>query len=87
MSYENDTNRRVKESLFRLINYVEGYNYSGYDPYDGLNAKRLEAIFGSKISRIFFTQLFKLSPIDIRRLVGVDASRNSKGIGLFCRHI
>jgi hypothetical protein len=74
----------VERSLTRLVCYLAENGFSGYDPYDALNSRLLSACSArSKILRIAFTQALKLSPINLRPLLGVPKGINPKGLGLF----
>jgi hypothetical protein len=58
----------------------------GWDPFDGLNSKAFKAvplISSSRFMRLAFIQLFKRSPINLRRIFLVPKGYNSKGLGLF----
>lgn len=77
--------RRLSEIAEQLLNKSEADNYCGYDPFDGLNSKVFErfpfvkdSLFG-----LAWTQLFKRSPINFRRILAVPKRRNPKGAGLF----
>ncbi len=59
--------------------------FRGYDPFDGLNS-RIFARSGlnrSALARIGWIQLHKRSLLNLRPLVGVEKTRNPKGIALF----
>jgi rhamnogalacturonyl hydrolase YesR len=75
----------VGKSLNQLSYYVEKENYQGWDPYDGLNSKLFRATPFNKIAfaRLLWIQLFKRSPINLRRLAMIPAGFNPKGIALF----
>jgi hypothetical protein len=74
----------VDDSLRRLRSYVESRNWSGYDPYDGLNSPILRwAALGLKYPRIAAIQFMKKSPMDLRPLLRVRPGHNPKGLGLF----
>jgi hypothetical protein len=70
------------ESLWQ---WCQARDYAGYDPYDGLNSSIFQAtpLRHSRVARLAWTQLFKRSPINFRKLAGVPRERNSKGIALF----
>ncbi|MEL0608943.1 aspartate-semialdehyde dehydrogenase [Vibrio echinoideorum] len=60
-------------------------NFSGFDPFDGLNA-RLFAAFPRLRNSLFglaWIQFFKRSPINLRSYFGVSKKRNPKGVALF----
>lgn len=75
----------MNKSLDGLLDYCESQEFKGWDPYDGLNSK-VFTIFGfSKIAffRLAWIQLFKRSPMNLRRPLLVPKGYNPKGIGLF----
>jgi len=75
---------KIDRSIEKLMRYLEGTGWAGYDPYDALNSPLLSRISSrSKWCRIAFTQALKLSPINIRPFVGVPKGINPKGLGLF----
>ena len=79
-------NSSVLKSFNLLKDYCEKQGYKGWDPYDGLTSKTFQAIpFISKkrVSRLAWIQLFKRSPLNLRRLLRVKKSYNSKGLALF----
>lgn len=75
----------LKESFQKLKNYCENEEYKGWDPYDGLNSKIFKAtpLKDWSLARLAWIQGFKLSPINLRRILAVPKGYNSKGIGLF----
>lgn len=78
----------VKDKLLRLKSYCEGEDFSGWDPYDGLNSKIFKVmpfVGKSAIARLVWIQLFKRNPVNLRRLLMVPKQRNAKGIGLFLK--
>jgi rhamnogalacturonyl hydrolase YesR len=78
-------NNKFLNSFKLLKSYCESQDFSGWDPYDGLNSK----VFGltpfkySPLARLIWIQGFKRSPINFRRLLLVPKEHNAKGIGLF----
>lgn len=73
---------KYQKTLLGLHEYCKNENYKGYSLYDSHNGKIPFEKFGSIIS--FYTnQLFKRSPINLRRLAGVEKGINPKGMGLF----
>src|ERR671916_2318531 len=59
--------------------------YAGPDPFDALNSRLFRAtpLRRSRLARLAWTQLFKRSPVNLRRLALVPAGRNAKGTALF----
>ena len=75
----------VQESFDKLRSYCENEGFKGWDPFDGLNSKvfnffKLDKI---RITRLAWIQLFKRSPINLRKLTMVEKDYNPKGLGLF----
>jgi hypothetical protein len=68
-----------------LLNWCRAHDFAGHDPYDGLNSRLFQAtpLRNSRAARIAWTQLFKRSPINFRKLTSVRRERNAKGMALF----
>ena len=69
-----------------LKNYCEEEAFQGWDPFDGLNSKlfqKLPLLRNNRLARLAWIQLFKRSPVNLRRITGVAKDYNPKGIGLF----
>jgi len=68
-----------------LWHWCRAHDFAGYDPYDALNSRLFQAtpLKHSRIARLSWTQLFKRSPLNFRRLALVPAERNPKGTALF----
>lgn len=64
--------------------YCKSEDYAGWDPYDGLNSRVFQKtpLNKSYWGRLFWTQGFKHSPINLRRIMLVDKGHNPKGLGL-----
>lgn len=74
----------VWKSLEKLRTYIEANDFKGYDPYDALNSPVLKVVSSrSKYLRIFFIQLFKKLPINLRQVFGIKKGLNPKALGLF----
>lgn len=67
-----------------LQNYCEKENFIGWDPYDGLNSIFIKKLYLDKffLFRLFWIQLFKRNPINLRKIFMVHKGYNSKGIAL-----
>ncbi|MFN8250482.1 MAG: hypothetical protein U0V75_01275 [Ferruginibacter sp.] len=78
---------KEKEAVFQqLKTYCEQEAYKGWDPYDGLNSRLLNAIPGlskSRLVRLAWIQAFKRSPVNLRKITGVKKDYNPKALGLF----
>lgn len=74
-----------QEQFDRLLDYCRKEDWQGYDPYDGLNSSLYPMMPDSKFLRIALIQLLKRSPINFRKLLGVEKGENPKGLALFVR--
>lgn len=72
-------------SFLKLKSYCEAENFSGWDPYDGLNSRLFQAtpLKHWDLARLIWIQAFKRSPINFRKLCSVPKSHNNMGLGLF----
>lgn len=71
----------IKDEL--LIGAIED-NYSGFDPFDGLNSKFFNKFFKTNgFIGLAWIQFFKKSPINLRTIFSVPKKRNPKGIAIF----
>ena len=75
----------VNHTLDKLLNYCEHQQFKGWDPYDGLNSEVFKVLGLKKtaILRLVWIQIFKRSPLNLRRLFLVSKGYNPKGLGLF----
>ena len=72
--------------LQQVLAAAETKDYQGYSKFDALNSPMLNKLaFGSKWLQLLYTQMVKASPVNLRPLLGVQTSRNPKGIALFAR--
>src|SRR5665213_1115843 len=76
----------VLKSLSALEAFCEKERFKGWDPYDGLNSRVFQSIPfipKNRLARLFWIQFFKRSPVNLRKIAGVEKEYNSKGLGLF----
>jgi hypothetical protein len=71
------------EALLAIRGWGEARDWRGYDPYDGLNSPAaplltLRTAFGRRL----LTQAVKLSPVNLRPLLGIKPEWNAKALGL-----
>jgi len=73
------------DSLLKVLAYCRQNDWAGYDPYDALNSKLFATfpILDSKIPRLVMTQALKLSPVNVRGILGVPKTQNPKALALF----
>ena len=77
-------NKDILEISQGLATWCEEHDFSGADPYDALNSPLMPVLtLGCKYGRIFWTQLFRRCPWNLRPFLLVPPGRNPKGIGLF----
>jgi hypothetical protein len=75
----------VTRTTFKLLHYCQENNWAGYDPYDCLNSKLLQAapLLNSRVPRLLLTQMLRRSPINIRPLLLIPKTQNPKALALF----
>jgi hypothetical protein len=75
----------IETTYERLIKWCRDRDYTGYDPFDGLNSKLFQAspLKHSRVARLAWLQFFKRSPINFRRIALVPPGKNPKGLALF----
>jgi len=76
----------LKQSILKLSVYCSQNNWSGFDPFDGLNSRIFRAIpiAQNRIGRLIFIQAMKRSPLNFRRIFLVPKGENPKGLAVFC---
>ncbi len=69
----------------RLFDWCKRENFSGYDPFDGLNSKFFQAtpLKYFSISRLAWLQMVKRCGKNLRPLLKIEKGVNAKGIALF----
>ena len=69
----------------QLSAWCRARGYAGADPFDALNSRLFRAtpLARSRLARLAWTQAFKRSPLNLRRLALVPPGRNPKGTALF----
>ncbi|CAN5832016.1 exopolysaccharide biosynthesis protein VpsJ [soil metagenome] len=68
-----------------LFAYCEAENFSGYDPFEGLNSPfvQLTPLKYFAPARLAWLQMVKRSPFDLRPILRIEKGVNAKGIALF----
>jgi hypothetical protein len=76
----------LQKSITRLLDYCQQNNWSGFDPFDGLNSRILNALplVQNRIGRLVFIQAMKRSPLNFRPIFLVPKEENPKGLAVFC---
>src|SRR2546430_6676690 len=75
----------LKQSALDLLAYCRERDWSGWDPYDGLNSPLFTTtpLLQNYFCRLAFIQFCKRSPINFRPLFRVPKQQNPKGLALF----
>src|SRR5262245_25654935 len=74
----------IESALARLDAWIEGQQFKGWDPYDTLNSALVRQLtFGQRRLGQAWIQIFKRSPVNLRRALGIRPDYNPKGMGLF----
>jgi rhamnogalacturonyl hydrolase YesR len=60
---------------------VEGHDYKGYEPFDGLSSAFRPLTFGNLFLERLLQQLVRQSPVNLRPLLGVTRKESTKGRG------
>ena len=67
----------------RIRNWGEAREWCGWDPYDALNSPAAHVLtLGTSLGRRLMLQAVKLSPFNLRPVLGIRPERNHKAIGL-----
>lgn len=77
------TEMNPRETCETALSWAKDRKYAGYDPYDGLNSPILSPFATNWLTRLVAMHSVNKSPVNIRPLLGIDAERNPKGMGLF----
>jgi polysaccharide biosynthesis protein VpsJ len=73
----------VSEGLGRIQAWGEARDWRGYDPYDALNSPVAGVLsLGTTFGRRLFTQAVKLSPLNLRPVLGIRPAWNAKALAL-----
>jgi len=70
---------------FEILRYWSNRDFKGWDPYDMLNSKVVQAIIPKNSHFLLWVciQLGKVLPINLRRVMQVPKTHNAKGVALF----
>jgi len=85
LKIDSDFQNKLEDSITRLLTYCQKNDWSGYDPFDGLNSKifALMPFHQNKLPRLAFIQFMKRFPINLRWILLVPKEQNPKGLALF----
>jgi hypothetical protein len=73
----------------KLLEYCRSRDWAGHDPYDAMNSRLFAALpfLDHRVPRIALTQLLKRSPVNLRSLLLIPPTQNSKALGLFLQSL
>jgi hypothetical protein len=71
----------LRDSISKLEKWVEGHNYKGYEPFDGLSSFLRPLTFSNLFLDRLLLQLVRQSPINLRPLMGVKPLDSTIGRG------
>ena len=81
-----ETSDRAADALSRVLNYAHARDYRGYGKFDALNSPLVKALtFNNRWLRFAASQVVKISPINVRPIIGVSPCYNPKGMALFAQ--
>src|SRR5258708_1095354 len=88
LGLDGRANKPVLEAIFsasdHLDSWIESQEFKGWDPHDALNSPLIGWLTQrSRYAGIFWLQLLKRSPLNLRRLLRIRKGYNPKGMGLF----
>lgn len=76
--------KEIASALKTLDLWIEREGFCGWDPHDALNSPLLRKLTaGSRLAKVFWLQLLKRSPLNLRGVLGIPKGYNPKGMGLF----
>jgi glycosyltransferase involved in cell wall biosynthesis len=73
----------IEEAVSRMRGWGEARDWRGHDPYDALESPFARVLtLGTRAGRRALTQAVKLSPLDLRPALRIEAAWNAKGVAL-----
>lgn len=86
MGPEPEIRHLLQQSITRLLAFCQQNNWSGFDPFDGLNSRifKVLPLVQNRIGRLVFIQAMKRSPLNFRSVFLVPKEENPKGLAVFC---
>jgi rhamnogalacturonyl hydrolase YesR len=83
--FDQASKDQIWQSIQRLSDWLEKHDYRGYDTFDGLSAFVRPLTFETKLLRTVLQQGVRRFPLNIRPLLGIPASRSTKGMSYIAR--
>jgi len=85
MSSVRTTVEDPASATLKLLAYCQANDWAGHDPYDALNSRIFQKLpfLDSRWPRLLMTQVLKRSPVNVRSLLLIPKTQNSKAMSLF----
>jgi hypothetical protein len=71
----------IWRSIELVRSWVEGHDYRGYEPFDGLSSWTRSLAFGNQFAERLLQQAIRQCPFNLRPLLGVSFKESTKGQG------
>lgn len=75
----------LMDSIVKLDQWVEGHDYKGYEPFDGLSSYLKIFTFGNWFAERVLQQSVLRCPFHIRPWLGIKPKQSTKGMGFLAR--
>jgi hypothetical protein len=72
---------KIERSLDGVESWVEGHDYKGYEPFDGLTSVLRPLAFRNKIASQILQQGVRRFPVNLRPVLGISPRDSTKGRG------
>jgi rhamnogalacturonyl hydrolase YesR len=72
---------KLRQSLAKLLAWIEAADYRGYEPFDGLSSPLRALTFNNLTLERVLQQTVRQSPINLRPLLGIRPQDSTKGRG------
>ncbi len=82
---DGEFEKEILESIEKVSRWSKERNYKGWDPYDGLNSKLTKKLAKNDMLALLMIQLNLYSPINLRKILGIEKGASNKGLALFAR--
>src|SRR5437868_11154255 len=72
---------KIRDSILRLVRWVESNDYRAYDPGDGNNSFLHALTFNNLLLERLLQQMVYRAPFNLRPLLGINPHTSTKGMG------
>jgi rhamnogalacturonyl hydrolase YesR len=73
--------KKLRQSLDKLLGWIERADYRGYEPFDGLSSPLRALTFDNLMLERLLQQTVRQSPVNLRPLLGIKPQESTKGRG------